>query len=157
MAGLLANQMTGWLAAHSVRLVPGSDVAWEVPAEEPLFRDWVDRAGDALRTRVGSWVVQLPIDRRRRRFSLLLLDLGRWPVGFAKFTGNPANPLAVRALARFADQPTRAFWSPQLALAGRLGDYSFVLTSPMPNRPHCPAVLTPQHRRQILGEIQAPS
>lgn len=152
-AAIWANQLTGWLASLRIGLVPGKNVRWDPPIDQSLLRVWLPQASEALSNRVEWWVAQLPMDSRRRRFNLLLVDSNRVPVGFAKFTRNRPNPMSLIALARFAEEPTRSFWSPALALADQLGDYSVVLTSSMPNRAHRPAVLSPDLRRTIVDEI----
>lgn len=154
-AALLANHLTGWLASVWIELVPGKNIRWEPPIDNAVLLEWLPRASRALGRQVVSWVAQLPIDTRRRRFNLLLLDASRAPAGFAKFTRNRPNPMSLVALARFAETPTRSFWSPGLALAEELGDYSVVLTSTMPNRPHQPAVLSPSLRGRIIDEIRS--
>lgn len=150
---LLANQITGWLASRRIELVPGKNVRWDPPIDEGLLKDWLLRASEALGRHVEWWVTQLPMDMRRRRFNLLLLDSSRVPVGFAKFTRNRPNPMYLTALARFTETPTMSFWSPGLAFADQLEDYSVVLTSPMPNGFHRPSVLSRDVRRRIFDEI----
>jgi hypothetical protein len=99
-------------------------------------------------------VVHLPADPRRRRFNLLLLDSQAAPVGFAKFTANRPNAMALDALRRFAEDQTQSFWSPKLIVSGQAGIYSYAVTTTMPNRPHGPARLNGTSRREILTEIQ---
>ena len=152
--GLLANQITGFLAGRSVRIVPGSDIGWTPPMGEQLFNDFLERVGDIVKTQIPAWVVQLPRDRRRRRFNLLILDNAANPIAFAKFTANPRNPLTLAALERFRSEPTRRFWSPSLLAAERVGAYEVTLSTAMPNERHRPAQLSPVDRRWILDEIQ---
>ena len=152
--GVLANQLTGWLAGRSVTMVPGTNAVWEPPFTLLQFQEWLNRASDVVNKGISTWIVQLPRDRRRRRFNLLLLGSSRAPVAFAKFTENPANPLALEALKRFDDEPTRAFWSPGLLSTDRVGNMSVVMSTPMPNRRHWPATLKPETRYKILEEIR---
>lgn len=153
-SGLLANRATGRLAAIGTRWVPGTKVVWTPSIDNADFADWVAHTSDSLEKQIQAWVVQLPSDRRRRRFNLLLLDERHTPVAFAKFTSNPLNPIGLEAMARFARQPAETFWAPQLVTYGQLSGHSFVVTSPMPNRPHLPALLDAEGRRRILSEIQ---
>ena len=152
--GVIANQLTGWLAGRSTAIVPGTNAVWEPPLTFRQFREWLDRACDVVNKRISTWVVQLPRDRRRRRFNLLLLESSGAPVAFAKFTTNPANPLALEALKRFEDEPTKAFWSPGLLSTDQAGNMTVVMSTPMPNRRHWPAILEPDTRHRILEEIR---
>ena len=152
--GLLGNQITGLLAGGSIALVPGVDVKWEPPMGPQLFADWLDRVSEILKARVSGWVIQLPADRRRRRFNLLALDTAGTPVAFAKFSTNPPNPLTLAALKRFETEPTKQFWSPVLLASERVGDFEVVVSTAMPNRPHAPAFLSPVDRRAVLLEMQ---
>lgn len=154
MVGLVANLITGALTRLSIRMVPGSDIVWEPAIEREQFAEWLSRAEDSMGCHIPWWVVQLPQDRRRRRFNLLLLNADRVPVGFAKFTMNVSNPMSLKALERFGSEPPRSFWAPKLVLAEQLGSYSSVLTTAMPNRPHRPAHLDRECRRAILHEIR---
>jgi len=152
--GVFANQVTGVIASRALRLSPGRDVVWQQPFDGEEFRLWLERVGESARARPASWVVHLPADRRRRRFNLLLLDDEQQPVAFAKFTMNPLGELAVAAMARFGDEPPRSFWAPARLDAGVLGEYSYFVTTTMPNVPHRPARLPAEERRQILDELQ---
>ena len=152
--GVLANQLTGWLAGRSVRMIPGTNVEWDPPFSLEQFHRWLDRVGGTVNRNIATWAVQLPRDRRRRRFNLLLLDRGGAPTAFAKFTENPANSLGLEALKRFYGEPTRTFWSPGLLSEDRVGNMTVVITTPMPNLRHWPARLGPDTLHMILDEIR---
>jgi hypothetical protein len=154
-SALLAHTVTGWLAARDVRLVPGREIAWHPPISEGEFLPWIQMVEDRIGRSIHSWVVHLPADRRRRRFNLLFLNLAREPVAFAKVTANSPNPLAIRALAEFASSPPDRFWAPALLIEGRLADFSYVVTTPMPNVAHRPAELDIDARHGIVAEFQA--
>jgi hypothetical protein len=152
---LLAHGVTGWLAGRDIRLVPGRNVTWRPPLAVDLFDQWFSLVQERLDIVARSWVVQLPTDRRRRRFNLLLLDARRVPIAFVKVTANPPNPMSIGALSRFNDEPPTSFWVPRLALDGRLEHLSYVVTSAMPNKSHRPAILLPDVRHRVVKEIQA--
>ncbi len=151
---LLAHTLTGRLAARDVRLVPSRAAEWRPPIEQAEFARWIHEVQDRLGQTICSWIVHLPADRRRRRFNLLLLDETRRPVGFAKLTANPPNPLAIKALGWFKDHPPAEFWAPGMLLEGSLGAFSYLVTSPMPNLAHRPARLDWESRYRIVSEFQ---
>ena len=151
---LAAQGLSGWLAARDPRLVPGTDVDWRPPVSTPAFENWITTVEDRLGTEVRSWVVNLPADRRRRRFNLLLLDRSRKPIAFGKFTANPPNQLALQVLEEFAKNPPGDFWAPGLLAHGLVEEFSYVVTSAMPNLSHTPARLTWQVRHQLVREFQ---
>lgn len=153
-AGVLANQVSGWLASRAVGLVPGKDVEWSAPFAGDEFRGWLAAISTATGGMPKSWVVHLPVDRRRRRFNLLLLDHEHRPSAFAKFTMNPPSVLANAAMARLSDKPPDRSWTPIQLAAGELGDFSYLLTTAMPRGPHGPAKLGARDRRMILDELQ---
>lgn len=142
------------MAAHDTRLVPGSDVDWRAPVSTPAFDNWVEMIEDRLRNQIEGWVVNLPADRRRRRFNLLLLDRSRQPIAFAKFTANPPNPLALSVLDEFSNNPPADCWVPGLLAHGLVEDFSYVVTSAMPNLSHKPARLNWEVRHQLVRELQ---
>lgn len=152
--GLLANQITGLIAGRSIAMVPGVDVEWVPPIDERVFTDWLLRVSETLKARVSAWAIQLPADRRRRRFNLLALDAVGTPIAFAKFTTNPPNPLTLAALTRFGAEPTKQFWSPTLLASERVGGFEVVVCTAMPNNRHDPAFLSPSDRRGVLEEMQ---
>ena len=154
VVGQAANQLTGWLTSRAIHLVPGKNVEWHPPIDRTELEAWLNDVAGALQSRVVSWVVQLPADRRRRRFNLLLLDEQRIPVGFAKFTTNVSNQLAISVMSSFSEQSPYSFWAPAMVLNGRIGEYSFVVSTSMPNQRHRPAKLTPQQRHLIIHEVQ---
>ena len=150
-----AHLLNGWIAGRSIRLTPGGSAQWRPPVPTTDLEDWLLGLEEIVNSRIAHTVVQLPSDRRRRRFSLLLMDHAGAPIAFAKFTMNPSNGMAIEAMRRFGENPPSGYWAPRLLADGVLGAYSYTVTSPMPNSPHFPATLSPQKRRQIVGDIQS--
>lgn len=149
-----AHNFTGALAALSIKFVPGRGVDWSPPTELGQL-ETVTRKLIASTDRTPSWwVVQVPSDRRRRRFNLLVLDKDRRPLSFIKLTTNPLNALAVRAQSIFSERPPTTFWAPSLLFSGRLEGWSYTALTPMPNVAHWPARLTPSGRHAIVEEFQ---
>jgi hypothetical protein len=142
------------LAARDTRLVPGTDVDWHPPVSTPAFENWIAMVEIRLRNEIPSWVVNLPADSRRRRFNLLLLDRSRQPIAFAKFTANPPNNLALKVLDEFGNRPPADFWVPGLLAHGLVEDFSYAVTSAMPNLSHAPARLNWEVRHQLVREFQ---
>ena len=151
---IVAQFLNGWIAGRSIHLTPGSNTHWHSPVPTADLEDWLTGVEESVGGRVAHVVIQLPSDRRRRRFSFLLANETNAPVAFAKFTMNPPNEMALEALRRFGEDPPASYWAPRLLAAGVLGDYSYTVTSSMPNRPHVPARLSPQQRRTIVDDIQ---
>ena len=151
---LAANQITGWLAGRSVKLVPGVHRDWDPPFSPDDWSDWQRRIGASLGAVVEDAVVHLPADKRRRRFSLLLLDRTEAPIGHVKFAMAEIKPATLKALAIFAQHPTSLMWVPSLVESGSIGEWRFLLTTTMPQQAHRHAVLTPVRRRSIIAEIQ---
>jgi len=150
---LVASQFTGWLAGRHVALVPGRGREWQPPIATNEWRAWLDRT----RAVIGpfeNWVVQLPADPRRRRFSLLLLDRAGAPAGHAKFATAKLRPLSIKAQELLTAEPPTTFWTPKLLGCGYLAEWSYTLTSAMPQVRHRPASLDASLRRYITGEIQ---
>lgn len=153
--GRVVHQLSGWLAASRISFVPGRRVEWHPPIGEESFIEWLREVEHALKRSIGYWVVHLPADVRRRRFNLLLFDRDRISIGFAKLTENPSNPLSINALSEFRIIRPKGYWAPELIHHGRLGGYSFVVTTSMPNVSHGPATFDPEQRRGIVSGIQS--
>ena len=152
---VVAQVLSGWIASRSIRLTPGGSAQWHPPIPETDLADWLLGLEKSSGERIAHAAIQLPSDRRRRRFNFLLANETKAPVAFAKFTMNPLNEMAIEAFRRFGEDPPEAFWAPRLLDAGMLGGYSYTVTSTMPNRPHFPARLSPQQRRNIIKDIQS--
>jgi hypothetical protein len=150
----VVHQLSGWLAAKGIRLVPGRRVEWLPPIDEEPFVEWIREVEHSLNRSIGYWVVHLPADVRRRRFNILLFDHDRTSIGFAKLTENPSNPLAISALSEFRCSLPQEYWAPELIHHGWLGKYSFVVTTSMPNVSHGPARFEAEQRRKIVSSIQ---
>lgn len=152
---VLAQTISGLLASFRVSLVPAQQTAWEPPCEPALVSACLDEVARVTGRSARSWAVQLPQDRRRRRFNLLLLDEERRPYSFIKFTANALNPRATAMHRRFAQEPPLAFWAPAYQASGDDGSWYYLALTAMPNLPHGPARLSAGARRRLLGEIQA--
>ena len=151
---VVAQVLSGWIAGRSIRLTPGGSTQWHPPIPETDLADWLLGLEESVGDRIAHAAIQLPSDRRRRRFNFLLANETNAPVAFAKFTMNPPNEMAIEAFRRFGEDPPATFWAPRLLDAGILGGYSYTVTSTMPNRPHFPARLSPQQRGNIIKDIQ---
>jgi hypothetical protein len=152
--GLVFWNTLGRLAGIHPGLIPARTTWWAVPLTTEEWEGWAAEVESVCGFRPHRFVVQLPRDVRRRRFSLLLLDHRERARAFAKFTLNPQSALADAALAEFTTSPAGGFWSPPLLASGTAGGWSYTLTGVMPTGPHRPALLDRNGRRRLIGEIQ---
>jgi hypothetical protein len=153
--GVMAHTISGLLSSIDVRLVPAQRTKWDAPCDPALLVAAIEQVSDATTQSPRGWVVQLPQDRRRRRFSLLLLDNDRRPFSFMKFTANSLNEKATALHRQFSRRPPSTFWAPGFQASGDDGSWYFLALATMPNLPHGPARLSAASRRNVLAEIQA--
>jgi hypothetical protein len=153
--GVLAHTISGLLSAIDVRTVPAQRTSWEAPCDQALLAASIEQVSDATARSPRGWVVQLPQDRRRRRFNLLLLDGDRRPFSFIKFTASSLNGTATALHRQFAQKAPTTFWAPGYQASGDDGSWYYLALATMPNLPHGPARLSAATRRRVLAEIQA--
>lgn len=152
---LLAARVRGIATAIDIRLATKGRVEWTVPIDLVEWTRWVEEVARPLGLeRPGDWVVGLPGDSGRRRFSLLLLDRGGTPRAFAKFTRNPLRPEVVNGMRLLEATPPETFWAPRLMAHGVVDGWAYYVNEPVPGGFHRPARLDPRRRRTIVEEIQ---
>lgn len=153
--GVTANNLVGRVSRVSPRLIPARRTRWSPPLDQAVWDDWLGRQRTLLSLADARFIVQLPRDRRRRRFAILLLDGDGRAIAYAKFTKNPENTIAISALRHLADATQDVpFWFPKLVDHGTIEGWSFTITTTMPQAAHRPARLTAVERLSTIDRIQ---
>lgn len=151
---LAACNTIGQLSRASIPLLRRGFEEWDMPIETSAWDGWLDHVATLTGSRPDQWLVTPAPDAHRARFSLILLDDDRKQLAYARWTLNPANPLAVRAEEELSKRPPSTFRHPALLDSGVVDGWTFTLSAPLPPGPHRPAALAPEQRRSIVNEIK---
>ena len=152
-AAVRVGNAVGRLTGVSLRLLRMGTVPWEPPVDAATWDVWLDSSSATVGAEVRNVAVLPAGDQHRRRFALLLLDVNDVPIGFAKWTRNPPNPLGLEAERRLSADPPRRFMIPRLLNDGTVDGWSYTINEMLPTGPHRPANLTTSERRSLAEEI----
>jgi hypothetical protein len=150
-----AQTLSGLLVSANINAVPSRATSWTAPCPPSLLTTTYERVADTTGVTPTWGIVQLPRDKRRRRFNVLLLDRRRRPFAFVKFSTNEPNLRAIEVHKAFSARPPKTFWAPGYLVDGAEGDWSYLAVSSMPNLPHGPARLSRASRGAIISELQS--
>lgn len=152
-AAVMVRNAVGRLSGKSLTLLRSGTSNWEPPIGPTQWNEWIDSTSETVGSAVTDVVVLPPSDPHRRRFALVLLDTDQHPVGFVKWTRNPANSLGLEAERRFTSNPPTHFTVPRLLEHATVDGWSFTINEMLTPGPHRPARLTRHERRLIAEEI----
>jgi hypothetical protein len=141
---------------HATRIlgtaaIPGAAKPWSPPLSDTDFSELRGEWGEAGVT-FDTMAYRQRLQANRHGLMLLLIRSGV-PSGFVKLSNGPSDILAEYAcLELVAARPPRHFSAPRPLRAGKIGEWTYSLVSPLPPYVHRPPINAPI--AQISAEIE---